>query len=62
MIYSCKNCTERHVGCHATCPKYIHDKEKWDKPKAQIAKDREGWCAAEEQHQRSVWKALKRRK
>lgn len=32
-IRSCKNCVapERHVGCHATCEKYIAEKRELDK-------------------------------
>ena len=26
MITSCYQCTERHVGCHSTCEKYIQEK------------------------------------
>lgn len=62
MIYSCKDCTERHVGCHSTCPKYIHDKEEWDELKARVAKEKEGWCAAVEQQKKGVWRAFRRRK
>ena len=25
MIRSCKDCTQRHVGCHDTCEKYIKE-------------------------------------
>jgi hypothetical protein len=23
---SCKNCEERHIGCHAACKKYLSEK------------------------------------
>lgn len=26
MIAPCKGCTVRHVGCHATCPRYAEFK------------------------------------
>lgn len=26
VMFSCKNCNERHVGCHSTCEKYIAEK------------------------------------
>lgn len=29
--FSCKGCTERHVGCHSTCEKYITEKAENDK-------------------------------
>ena len=28
MTNSCKNCTKRHVGCHATCEEYKEYVEK----------------------------------
>lgn len=27
---TCKDCTERRVGCHANCPKYAEEKKKRD--------------------------------
>ena len=29
--FSCKDCTERHVGCHSTCEKYISEKAENDR-------------------------------
>jgi hypothetical protein len=26
-FYSCKNCEERHVGCHSDCEKYKKERE-----------------------------------
>lgn len=35
----CRDCTtERHVGCHGTCKRYISAKEKHDKKQAEIRK------------------------
>lgn len=28
---SCKECTERHLGCHSTCEEYKKRREEWDK-------------------------------
>ena len=25
--FSCKDCTERYIGCHSKCEKYIKEKE-----------------------------------
>lgn len=36
--YSCKGCTERHVGCHSTCQKYIAEKAENDRLKSLNAK------------------------
>lgn len=62
MIYSCKDCTERYVGCHATCPTYNHDREKQDKLRAKIMREKEGWYAAVDHQQKSIRKALKKRR
>lgn len=32
---SCKNCTERHVGCHSACEKYISEKQQYQADKAE---------------------------
>ena len=37
-IFSCKDCTERHVGCHSTCPKYLQEKAEHDKLREKIQK------------------------
>lgn len=41
--FPCKDCTDRHVGCHSECPKYIAAKEDNDEKKERIreAKARE---------------------
>lgn len=31
MLYPCKGCESRFVGCHATCQKYIEIKEAHEK-------------------------------
>ena len=31
--YRCKDCAERHAGCHATCEKYAEDKARHDQLK-----------------------------
>lgn len=31
MVNPCKGCTERKVGCHSQCDKYITWKEDWDR-------------------------------
>lgn len=36
MIKSCKDCTERYIGCHSVCEKYLSEKAKNDKHKAEI--------------------------
>lgn len=31
--FSCKGCTERYVGCHSSCEKYIAEKAENDRIK-----------------------------
>ena len=36
MIECCRDCNERHIGCHSTCnryikEKYIHEREKFER-------------------------------
>ena len=35
---SCKDCKERSVGCHATCKKYLEEKELAGKQKEELKK------------------------
>ena len=37
-FFSCKGCTERHVGCHATCEKYIAEKAENDRIREEAQK------------------------
>lgn len=37
----CKRCTERYLGCHATCPKYKEDCDEWQKAKDYLDSDKE---------------------
>ena len=36
MICPCKGCTDRKIGCHAECSKYIEWKAEWDRRKNMI--------------------------
>ena len=36
----CKDCTDRHVGCHVTCEKYKEQKAKWDAELDEINKQK----------------------
>lgn len=35
-VHCCKDCTNRVVGCHATCEKYIQAKENNEKLRHQV--------------------------
>lgn len=40
MIYACKDCHDRQVGCHSTCEKYIEQKDIHEKEKAEKDKQK----------------------
>ena len=40
MIAPCKDCTDRIVGCHSTCLRYI-DWQKWNTQQKALAKARD---------------------
>lgn len=33
-IHCCKDCTDRQIGCHSTCEKYIQSKEEHEEKRA----------------------------
>lgn len=39
--FSCKGCTERHPGCHATCETYKRERAEYEKQKAKRDKYKE---------------------
>ena len=41
MIKCCKDCEERQVGCHGWCPRYLNEKDAYDKKKAKEKEARE---------------------
>lgn len=49
MITCCYNCSDRHVGCHGNCSKYIKQKEEHDAEAKWLKKEN-----------RCIWKATLR--
>ena len=41
MKYPCKDCQERHEGCHSKCEKYAEDKKEWEAIKAKMVKEKQ---------------------
>lgn len=37
----CRNCEDRHVGCHSTCEKYLEAKDKHDTYTKRVQRSRE---------------------
>ena len=44
--FSCKGCTDRKVGCHSTCEKYLAESAENAKNMEQIRKVKDGEYAA----------------
>lgn len=61
MIYSCKDCVapKRYPGCHAVCPEYLAEKEKHDKEKEIIAKNKYIYDGLNAQAVNSIYKSKK---
>lgn len=36
MIFPCKDCTDRTLGCHSSCAKYLSTKADYDKKRAEV--------------------------
>lgn len=41
MIYPCKDCTDRHEGCHATCEKYLECAKKRKEMNEKMRREKE---------------------
>lgn len=41
MIYSCKNCKDRSIGCHSHCERYAKEKIMHDEQRARAKADDE---------------------
>ena len=63
-IKCCQPCVppKRHPGCHDTCPDYIKEKAEDAEKKEKDRKRRAVAAGLRDQRDRSVCKALKRRK
>lgn len=45
MITVCFKCTDRHIGCHATCERYIEQDERHQKELHEIRIQKEAYSA-----------------
>lgn len=60
-INSCKDCPDRHVGCHSTCIKYKEEKEAYERIKDREHKEKDVVWGIREQRTRAVTAAYKKR-
>lgn len=58
---SCRDCTERHLGCHSTCERYKQDCVERAKLKAKIAKSNQYDAYAKDIHATRRNRAAKHR-
>ena len=56
----CKECTERYVGCHSSCEKYIDAKSKYDAHKQEIYEAQRLYNIYESHHYKRVAKSKRK--
>lgn len=62
MIFSsCKGCTDRTVGCHADCPRYLADKAKRDE-QAELIKREQGKDFLINRYKADIKRKIRRKK
>lgn len=61
-FHCCQPCVppERHIGCHASCEKYITAKQKYDRQVAQERQDNKGRYQSWELRQESIERTKRR--
>lgn len=61
MITVCFKCTDRHIGCHATCERYITQAEQHQKELAEMRRQREAYSAQMDRMIDGAARMIKRR-
>ena len=61
MITVCFKCTDRHIGCHATCERYITQAEQHQQESAEMRRQREAYSAQLDRKIDGVVRMQKRR-
>ena len=61
MNFSCKDCGNRHPGCHGSCEKYKKEKAAYEERKASDVKHNAVQSGLDTQRNNAVRKALRRR-
>ena len=57
----CKDCKERHVGCHSTCEKYLEWNKKWVDNKIKISEKKYLMKQIDSHEIETTYKAKRRR-
>lgn len=52
IVVPCKDCADRHLGCHSECKKYLAYKESWEIIRKQRIKDYEFESSLNEIHKK----------
>lgn len=45
MNYPCKDCQDRHLGCHSDCKRYIECDQQFKEVKEKIYREKANTCA-----------------
>lgn len=61
MITVCFKCTDRHIGCHATCERYITQAEQHQNELADIRRQKEAYSAQMDRMIDGSMRMIKRR-
>ena len=61
MTFTCKDCGNRHPGCHSQCEKYQKEKAAYEERKAANVKHNAIQGGLDAQRNEAVRKALRRR-
>ena len=61
MITVCFKCTDRHIGCHATCERYIEQAERHQKELTEVRRQKEAYSAQMDRMIDGSMRMIKRR-
>lgn len=61
-MFKCKDCLERHPGCHGTCPSYNEEKAIIKERNARIFKDKQVSRGIKEQKSRVILAARRKKR
>ena len=62
MIFPCKDCADRDLGCHDRCPRYLEAKREHDERKAAVKQQHMAYEHVYERYKKYVYKKIKRKK
>lgn len=57
--FSCRDCTERHPGCHGKCEKYINERKVYEEKQSKIRAKKESEAMVIQFKRKQVEKSIK---